>query len=396
MDLNWTFGDRLRKIRRAAKISQEEFATRIAVGHGSLANWESGLAQCRNEVEVARKIEREFGVPAIWTLGLDDSGPDESFTARYSTQTWVEPPQFSDSSAPVEDDCSMTVGTIDDGCDKVVDTPGDELPWPDYLGHPQAVREEPMSKLVASWCAVRNYSPNSARQRSVLVGKFIRSAGDPRVCDLDAQMVLEWWADQQHLSAETRKASRAAVKGFLDFLVALGLIESNPAEVIAAPKVPRKVPKVLTREQVERLRESLVADIDRITVEAMLGAGLRCVEVSRLEASDFRDDGLFSVTGKGGHTDLMPVPLRLAELVDGKDGRLVPMTSGSISNRVRRLLAEAGMGDHSAHSLRRTFATELLRLNDISVVQAALRHSSLSTTQHYVAASAVSDWRLPA
>lgn len=397
MELNWTFGDRLRKVRREAGISQAEFADRIGVGHGSLANWESDLAKCRDEVAVARAVEREFGVPASWTLGLDDPRPDGSFTAGLSIDFSTEPLPVADPSVPlVENDETMTGGTVDDGCDKVVDIDQENLIWPENLGHTQIVREEPMSKLVASWCAVRNYSPNSARQRSVLVGKFIKSAGDPRVCDLTAEMVLEWWGAQQHLSAETRKSSRAAMKGFLDFLLALGLIESNPANVIAAPKVPRKVPKVLTPAQVDRLRRSLVEDVDRITVEAMLGAGLRCIEVSRMESRDFRDDGLFEVTGKGSHTDLMPIPCRLAELVDGREGRLVPMTPGSISNRVRRLLAEAGLEEHSAHSLRRTFATELLRLNDISVVQAALRHSSISTTQSYVAPTAVPDWRLPA
>jgi site-specific recombinase XerD/transcriptional regulator with XRE-family HTH domain len=396
MELSWNFGDRIRKIRREAGISQAEFADRIGVGHGSLANWESDLARCRDEVAVAKAIEREFGVPASWTLGLTDPGPDGSFTARYSTDSWVDPTAATDPSPPVRNDFTMTGGNVAPFCDKVVDTDVEDLEWPANLGHPQDVEEEPMSNLVASWCAVRNYSPNSARQRSVLVGKFIKSAGDPRVCDLTPEMVLAWWSDQQHLSAETRKSSRAAVKGFLDFLLALGLIESNPANVIAAPKVPRKVPKVLTRDQVQRLRDSLVEDIDRITIEAMLGAGLRCVEVSRMDAQHFRDDGLFEVTGKGSHTDLMPVPSRLAELVDGRSGRLVPMTPGSISNKVRRLLAEAGMPDHSAHSLRRTFATELLRLNDISVVQAALRHSSISTTQSYVAPTELPNWRLPA
>jgi site-specific recombinase XerD/transcriptional regulator with XRE-family HTH domain len=398
MELEWNFGDRLRKIRREAGISQAEFADRINVGHGSLANWESDVSQCRNEVEVARAIEREFGVPASWTLGLDDPGLGESTTRGYSIDG--EPDGTAGlSSVPalVTEDCSdMTIGTVDDRCDKVVDIPQENLDNPVDLGDTQRVREEPMSKLVASWCAARNFSPASTKQRSVLVGKFIESAGDPKVCDLKPEMVLKWWAEQGHLSAETRKSSRAALKGFIDFLKALGLVEFNPVEVISPPKVPRSVPKVLTADQVDQLRCSLVAEVDKIAVEAMLGAGLRCAEVSRLRAEHFRPDGLFEVTGKGSHTDLMPIPARLGELVDGHEGRLVPMTPGSVSNRLRRLLDEAGLPDHSAHSLRRTFATELLRLNDISVVQAALRHSSLQSTQHYVAATAAPEWRLPA
>lgn len=386
MELSWNFGDRLRKIRREAGISQAEFADRIGVGHGSLANWESDLARCRDEVGVAKAIEKEFGVPASWTLGLSDSGLGEPDTRGYPIAPVPEGVDRSD----------MTGGTIDGICDTLVDTHPDNLETRLFAGDTQGVREEPMSKLVASWCAARNFSPASTKQRTILVSKFIESAGDPRVCDLDAEMVLAWWASLNDLSPETKKSARAAVKGFIDFLRALDLVDSNPVEVIAPPKVPRSVPKVLTGEEVEQLRAAVVRDIDRIAVEAMLGAGLRCGEVSNLRAEDFRPDGLFEVTGKGSHKDLLPVPARLGELVEGREGRLVPLTPASISNRLRKLLDDADLGHHSAHSLRRTFATELLRLNDIAVVQAALRHASLQSTQHYVAPTAVSEWRLPA
>jgi integrase/recombinase XerD len=389
MELKWNFGDRLRKIRREVGLSQSEFADRINVGHGSLANWESDMSQCRNEVAVARAIEREFGVPASWTLGLDDGSDDgDGFvTARY--------PTVENSSPPVRW-LPMTDGTIDESCDTVVDTRANLSVVPD-IGHPQVVGEDSLSKWIASWCAARNFTRNSTRQRTTFVMKLVDATGDVAIGDLTPEMVLAWWTTMQDYAPETRKAARSAVKGYLDFLVALGALDRNPMAVVSTPKIPRRVPKVLTVDQVDQLRQSLVTDIDRIAVEAMVGAGLRCSEVSKLRAGDFRPDGLFEVSGKGGHVDLLPIPERLSELVEGHRGRLVPITPENVSTRMRRLMIRAGLDGHSAHSLRRTFATQMIQLNDIAVVQAAMRHSAPTTTMaHYLATKRPEEWRLPA
>lgn len=390
MNLEWTFGDRLRKARRELGLSQAEIAECCGVQQGAIANWESGHSRCRDEVSVAKAIEASHGVPATWLLGLDaasDSAVEDSVTHRY-----LNPPKEED----------PTGGTIEHPSDTFAHTPvlavvsGSNLFQSQPLAHNQDVRGKRLSEVVALWCAARNFSPNTTRQRTILVGKFIAVAQDCAVEDVDINMVLQWWAAQSGLAPETRKASRAAVKGFLDFLVACGVLESNPAEVIATPRVPRTLPKILHPSEVDRLRESLTVLTDRIAVEAMLGAGLRVVEVSRLRAEDFRDDGTFVVTGKGSHVDVLPIPERLAELVDGCEGRLVPMLPNTLSQRMRKVLRDAGLGHHSAHSLRRTFATNMADLNNIAVVQAALRHASLATTQHYVRPVEVTQWRLPA
>lgn len=397
MKLGWTFGDRLRKIRREAELSQADFADRIGVGHGSLANWESDLSKCRDEVAVARAIEREFGVPATWTLGLDDDAGDgdEFVTARYPTEGPEQLETVGSSSQPLRL-LSMTSGTIEHRSDKVVDFRRD-FDSPLDIGHPQVVGEDSLSKWIASWCAARNFTKNSTRQRTTFVMKLVDATGDVPIGQLTPEMVLEWWGTMQDYAPETRKAARSAVKGYLDFLVALGAMDRNPMGVVSTPKIPRRVPKVLTVEQVEQLRRSLVDDVDRIAVEAMVGAGLRCGEVSKLRAGDFRQDGLFEVSGKGGHVDLLPAPERLLELVSGKQGRLVPITPENVSTRTRRLMIRAGLDGHSAHSLRRTFATQMIQLNDIAVVQAAMRHSAPATTMaHYLATRPPAEWKLPA
>lgn len=74
--LEWSLGDRLRKIRRGAGVSQEEFAATLSVNKKSLAAWTNAP---RNVVAIAKRIELAYGVPATWTLGLETKpgpGPD--------------------------------------------------------------------------------------------------------------------------------------------------------------------------------------------------------------------------------------------------------------------------------------------------------------------------------
>lgn len=89
----WTFGDRIRKIRRDARLSQGEFAAGIDRGSKSVAAWESGTNTPGDVVAVARRIQLVYGVPAQWTLGLMDETPDPQrpgggvpVTSRYVVQ----------------------------------------------------------------------------------------------------------------------------------------------------------------------------------------------------------------------------------------------------------------------------------------------------------------------
>lgn len=73
--LDWTLGDRLRKVRRAVGVSQEQFAATLEVNKKSLAAWELDTNEPRNIVALAKRIELAYGVPASWTLGLKDEYP---------------------------------------------------------------------------------------------------------------------------------------------------------------------------------------------------------------------------------------------------------------------------------------------------------------------------------
>jgi excisionase family DNA binding protein len=118
-----------------------------------------------------------------------------------------------------------------------------------------------------------------------------------------------------------------------------------------------------------------------------LGVGLRVGEVARLRGEDVAD-GLVTIHGKGGRVDRLPMPAHLAALMPAA-GRVVDCPPARLSTRTARLLERCGVAGHTAHSLRRTAATRWAADGvQPHVIAALLRHSSVSTSAHYVNVSA--------
>ena len=69
----WTWADRVRKVRRTVGLNQTQFAARLGVSGPTVGLWEINASEPRDIVETARRIVREFGVSATWMLGLDDA-----------------------------------------------------------------------------------------------------------------------------------------------------------------------------------------------------------------------------------------------------------------------------------------------------------------------------------
>jgi site-specific recombinase XerD len=211
----------------------------------------------------------------------------------------------------------------------------------------------------------------------------------------------------------------AAIRSFYSALLRSGAVTANPADLVATPKRDRKLPRVLSREEMETLLDKIPTRTalelrDRAMLELAYSCGLRAEEVVNLDlgSPDFEGERL-RVEGKGGKTRLVPIgePAQQAlsrylergrralaggvapanhprsdseqALFISKTGRR--LHPSDVRRRLERWVREAAIaGGVSPHALRHSFATHLLEGGaDLRTIQELLGHSSLSTTQVY-------------
>ncbi|MDJ0863749.1 MAG: tyrosine recombinase XerC [Gammaproteobacteria bacterium] len=226
---------------------------------------------------------------------------------------------------------------------------------------------------------------------------------------LDAADIRRYAAWRHRAGAGGNSVQRAlsAVRTFYRYLLREGLVERNPASGVAAPKSPRKLPRVLEADRVSALlalpEKDPLAVRDRAIMELLYSSGLRLSEVVALNVRDIDlREGFVDVTGKGGKGRIVPVGriarsalqawLRTREALCPADepGLFVtrhgrPMSARSIQARVRRCALAQGLGLHvHPHMLRHSFASHLLESSgDLRAVQELLGHADIRTTQVY-------------
>jgi len=198
----------------------------------------------------------------------------------------------------------------------------------------------------------------------------------------------------------------ACLRGFHRFLASEGLAKSEPTATLDAPRKWRTLPRVPSKEEVERLLASVPAGSrrgrrDRAIFETLYATGARVGELLGARVRDYHEElGLLRLLGKGSKERLVPVgraareaiAVHLADRPDaGADAPLVASLRGRklTRDRVLRMLqgyaAAAGLRQvPSPHSFRHAFATHLLEGQaDVRAVQELLGHASVSTTQLY-------------
>jgi integrase/recombinase XerD len=203
-----------------------------------------------------------------------------------------------------------------------------------------------------------------------------------------------------------------AVRGFHKFAVRDGLAGSDPAAAVKPPAPPKKLPKALPLDEVERILEAAgapgttLALRDRALLELLYGTGARISEAVGIDVDDLDlVDGVVRLKGKGSKQRLVPVGSYAREACSAYLVRARPelMSVGSGTHavflnarggRLSRQSAWAVLGkaaeragvtaDVSPHTLRHSFATHLLDGGaDVRVVQELLGHASVTTTQIY-------------
>ncbi len=244
---------------------------------------------------------------------------------------------------------------------------------------------------------------------------FLAGAGQD-LDDADAETVEAYFQDlgARGLSPATAARRRSSLRQFYRFVLGEGWRGDDPSRRVAAPKAGRPLPKVLEREEIERLLAAATAKDGaqglRLTciIELIYASGLRISELLALPLTALaRDPAYLIVKGKGGKERLAPlndaarmaVKAYLAERPSflpkgmkespwlfpsrGATGRL---TARRVSQLLEGAAIAAGIDRSkvSPHVLRHAFATHLLEGGaDLRVIQTLLGHADIATTQIY-------------
>ena len=213
---------------------------------------------------------------------------------------------------------------------------------------------------------------------------------------------------------------QSSVRGWHRFLARESIEADDPSGRLRPPKAPRRLPKALTIDQVERLlaapsSEDPIGIRDRALLELLYATGARVSEAIGLDVDDLAHGDVLRLRGKGSKERIVPIGSYARAAVDAYLTRVRPglAAKGRASSRlflgargaplsrqsawlVIRAAAESAQitSEVSPHTLRHSFATHLLQGGaDVRVVQELLGHASVATTQIYthVTADALRD-----
>lgn len=211
-------------------------------------------------------------------------------------------------------------------------------------------------------------------------------------------------------SAKTQARLLSSIHSFYRFLLYHHYIEQDPSELLEMPRVEKKLPEVLSLEEID----AMIACIDmskpeghrnRAIIEMLYGSGLRVSELTDLRLSNiYRQEGYMRILGKGSKQRLVPISPVADEqlgywLQDRNALDIKPesidivflnhygrqLTRAMIFTIVKRLAQAAGITKTiSPHTLRHSFATHLLQNGaDLRIIQQLLGHESIVTTEIY-------------
>ena len=220
------------------------------------------------------------------------------------------------------------------------------------------------------------------------------------------------WVSQLHrrgLAGSSIQRSLSAVRSFFNYLSREQGRPRNPAASVQAPRRPRKLPKTLDADQVNKYlsfdEDSVIARRDRAITELFYSSGLRLAELIAVDINDIDPHSkLLTVTGKGNKTRTVPVGSMALQAIErwlqvrpddsaDEDGAVALFTSNrgqrisvrSVQERLKVQGRKSGMlQDVHPHMLRHSFASHMLESSgDLRAVQELLGHANISTTQVY-------------
>ena len=232
------------------------------------------------------------------------------------------------------------------------------------------------------------------------------------VTDISSEHIEKYMLSlkRSNLSKTSMARKLTAIKEFHKFLADEKIANNNPAKLVDNVKKDKKLPTVLSQEEVDRMINSIPQDSplnlrNRALMEIMYGCGLRVSEVVNLEVGDLHLNSKYiELIGKGNKQRVIPIGDMASEalkkyihegrnkLAKGVFSEYVflsyqgkPMSRQAVFKYLKQLAKNNGIEKEiSPHTIRHSFATHLLENGvDLRYVQEMLGHEDISTTQIY-------------
>jgi integrase/recombinase XerC len=260
----------------------------------------------------------------------------------------------------------------------------------------------------------RNASVHTIKAYTGDLANFAAYAGSRNWRNIDHLTIRGFLSRLYEKDLEKTSVARAlaAVRSFYRWLAQEGLVEQNPAALVSTPKLPKKLPRVPTIEEMNTVLDGQMPEVasfperDRIMFELLYGCGIRNSELIGINLDDIRlSSEAILIRGKGKKERYVPfgdsvktalaiyLPVRqqtlairkkntTALLINQRGGRL---TTRSVGRIIKNIAIAKGLSpDVHPHTLRHAFGTHMLEEGaDLRSIQEMLGHERLSTTQRY-------------
>jgi integrase/recombinase XerC len=260
----------------------------------------------------------------------------------------------------------------------------------------------------------KNASPHTIKAYTGDLANFSAFAGARDWKQIDHIAIRGFLSQlyEKGLSKTSVARSLAALRSLYRWLAQEGVVDQNPAKLVATPKLPKKLPRVPTIEEMNSVLDGNMPETaafphrDRLMLELLYGCGIRNSELTGINLDDIRLSAeAMLIRGKGKKERYVPfgdsvksalsayLPARqalLAEvrknssalLINQRGGRL---TTRSVGRIIKKIAVSKGLSpDVHPHTLRHAFGTHMLEEGaDLRAIQELLGHERLATTQRY-------------
>ncbi len=238
-----------------------------------------------------------------------------------------------------------------------------------------------------------------------------KNNSSPQQLELKTLKDFVQWINELGMTEFSQARIISGIKAFYKYLLMEDLMDKNPAELLEAPKLKRKLPDTLDLPDIELLISGIdlskpEGERNRAIIETLYGSGLRVSELTELKISNIYFDSAFlKVVGKGNKERLVPLGSHAAKYINiylqnvrhhvvikkGQEDFVFLNNRGSKLSRVMIFLMIKKLADYvgikktiSPHTFRHSFATHLVEGGaDLRAVQEMLGHESITTTEIY-------------